>query len=376
MNRKMLTRLWAGLTSGLKTEDLASLHVCQWQTHKKVLLLYLLWRWICAIVCLAIVVCSSIDIGRDKSGEKFEHHYEKWWIYLTNWTVLCGVVQAWLAALICTKALMDNNRDFGKWKARKVLAEPNGGKKIDESSERNWRKFFSSFLQKLFCKQKSAPSSSSTGSPTPSRPSIVSLCKSRRMENWNFNHWGKFEVDTTSSTNDPHSLKVSFSRHFVRIQMQRLSWSILFCSTFCYWTAVHDPGKFFWHSFRFQSLIFSLCRNSSFRSVEPHGPRAVGDFDARRFGYRRTSRADGPRLVLHSWRRLRILDLLAGLFLGRRHRPPTQPRDLPVVRLAEARQDDCGVRRWDFLRGHRAHPGVLHVQAPLFDPQEAFCQEE
>lgn len=72
MDRKMLTRIWAGLTSGLKTEDLASLHVCQWQTHKKVLLLYLLWRWICAIVCLAIIVCSSIDIGRDKSGEQFE----------------------------------------------------------------------------------------------------------------------------------------------------------------------------------------------------------------------------------------------------------------------------------------------------------------
>lgn len=114
MDRKMLTRIWAGLTTGLKTEDLASLHVCQWQTHKKVLLLYLLWRWICAIVCLAIIVCSSIDIGREKSGEKHEFHYEKWWIYLTNWTVLACVVQAWLAALICTKALMDNNRDFGE----------------------------------------------------------------------------------------------------------------------------------------------------------------------------------------------------------------------------------------------------------------------
>lgn len=110
----MLTRLWSALTSGLKTEDLASLHVCQWQTHKKVLLLYLLWRWICAIVFLAIIVCSSIDIGREKSGIKHEYHYEKWWIYLTNWTVLCCVVQAWLAALICTKALMDNNRDFGE----------------------------------------------------------------------------------------------------------------------------------------------------------------------------------------------------------------------------------------------------------------------
>lgn len=117
----MLTRLWSALTSGLKTEDLASLHVCQWQTHKKVLLLYLLWRWICAIVCLAIVVCSSIDVGREKSGEKFDNHYEKWWIYLTNWTVLACVVQAWLAALICTKALMDNNRDFGKFFCRHFL---------------------------------------------------------------------------------------------------------------------------------------------------------------------------------------------------------------------------------------------------------------
>lgn len=158
----MLTRLWSALTSGLKTEDLASLHVCQWQTHKKVLLLYLLWRWICAIVCLAIIVCSSIDIGREKSGEKFEHHYEKWWIYLTNWTVLCCVVQAWLAALICTKALMDNNRDFGK----KNLSVTEFLKLIDKR-----------LLQRLYCKQKLASFSSSIGSHIRLRQSTASLCK-------------------------------------------------------------------------------------------------------------------------------------------------------------------------------------------------------
>jgi hypothetical protein len=91
IDRKMVTKFWNGLASGLKTEDPASLHVSQWQNHKKVLLLYLLWRWVCAIAFLAIIVCSSIDIGR--SGEKHEFHYEKWWIYLTNWTVLACVVQ-------------------------------------------------------------------------------------------------------------------------------------------------------------------------------------------------------------------------------------------------------------------------------------------
>lgn len=165
-HRKMLTRLWAGLTSGLKTEDLASLHVCQWQTHKKVLLLYLLWRWICAIVCLAIIVCSSIDIGREKSGEKFEHHYEKWWIYLTNWTVLCGVVQAWLAALICTKALMDNNRDFGEIRLTDTACDA-----------RKYIFLLVLSLQKSFCRLKLASCSSFIGSPTPLRRSIASSCK-------------------------------------------------------------------------------------------------------------------------------------------------------------------------------------------------------
>ncbi|XP_070492841.1 protein rolling stone isoform X1 [Chironomus tepperi] len=108
--KNMVTRLWKGLSSGLKTEDIASLHISQWQSHKKVLLLYLFYRWICAIIFLTMIVCSVIEIGR--GGEKFEHHYAKWWIYLTHWTVLICVLQGWLSAVICTKALMDNNRDY------------------------------------------------------------------------------------------------------------------------------------------------------------------------------------------------------------------------------------------------------------------------
>jgi hypothetical protein len=112
--RKMLTRLWTALTSGLATEDLSSLHVTQWQNHKKVLLIYLLWRWISAICFLAITVCSAIDIGREKAANQHEAHYTKWWIYLSHWAILFCLVQAWLAAMIVTKALMDNNRDYGK----------------------------------------------------------------------------------------------------------------------------------------------------------------------------------------------------------------------------------------------------------------------
>lgn len=92
MHRKnMVMRIWKGLRSGLKTEDIASLHISQWQSHKKVLLLYLFYRWISAIIFLTIIVCSTIEIGR--GGEKYDNHYAKWWIYLTHWAVLLCVVQ-------------------------------------------------------------------------------------------------------------------------------------------------------------------------------------------------------------------------------------------------------------------------------------------
>jgi hypothetical protein len=58
-----------------------------------------------------VFVCSLLDIGRQIP--QYEFHYEKWFIYLTHWNLLACLSQGWLAALICTKALMNNNRDFG-----------------------------------------------------------------------------------------------------------------------------------------------------------------------------------------------------------------------------------------------------------------------
>jgi hypothetical protein len=92
----MVTRLFRSLSTGLKTEDIASLHICQWQSHKKVLLLYLFYRWISAIIFLTVIVCSVIEIGRERVGEKHEMHHAKWWIYLTHWAVLICVVQVHL----------------------------------------------------------------------------------------------------------------------------------------------------------------------------------------------------------------------------------------------------------------------------------------
>lgn len=72
--------------------------------------MYLFYRWITAITCLAALVCSLLDIGRTE--EHFEHHYAKWWIYLTHWGLLFCTVQAWLAAWIVTQGMMVEREDF------------------------------------------------------------------------------------------------------------------------------------------------------------------------------------------------------------------------------------------------------------------------
>jgi hypothetical protein len=46
-----------------------------------------------AIIFLTVIVCSAIEIGRERVAEKDENHHAKWWIYLTHWTVLICVVQ-------------------------------------------------------------------------------------------------------------------------------------------------------------------------------------------------------------------------------------------------------------------------------------------
>lgn len=58
------------------------------------------------------MVCSVLDIGR--TDPITEHHYVKWFIYLTNWGMMACTIQAWLAALIVTAGMMIVREEFGK----------------------------------------------------------------------------------------------------------------------------------------------------------------------------------------------------------------------------------------------------------------------
>lgn len=63
-----------------------------------------MWRWLCFATFSIVLVSSFFNIGRVE--EEFDWHYVKWFIYLTNWTVLICFLQSGLGALICTKAVI------------------------------------------------------------------------------------------------------------------------------------------------------------------------------------------------------------------------------------------------------------------------------
>lgn len=84
----------------------------QWQNDHDVSILYLIYRWLSAIWFLAVCSCSVLDIGRGDEP-RFENHYAKWWIDLTNWGLVLCSVQAWLGAIIVTQGLMIDRDAFG-----------------------------------------------------------------------------------------------------------------------------------------------------------------------------------------------------------------------------------------------------------------------
>lgn len=84
----------------------------QWQNDHDVSILYLIYRWLTAIWFLAVCSCSVLDIGRGDEP-RFENHYAKWWIDLTNWGLVLCSVQAWLGAIIVTQGLMLDRDAFG-----------------------------------------------------------------------------------------------------------------------------------------------------------------------------------------------------------------------------------------------------------------------
>lgn len=86
--------------------------LAQWQNDHDVSILYLIYRWLTAIWFLAVCSCSVLDIGRGDEP-RFENHYAKWWIDLTNWGLFLCSVQAWLGAIIVTQGLMIDRDAFG-----------------------------------------------------------------------------------------------------------------------------------------------------------------------------------------------------------------------------------------------------------------------
>lgn len=59
------------------------------------------------------MVCSILDVGR--TDPITEHHYLKWFIYLTNWGMISCALQAWLGALIVTGGMMIVREEFSKF---------------------------------------------------------------------------------------------------------------------------------------------------------------------------------------------------------------------------------------------------------------------
>lgn len=84
----------------------------QWQNDHDVSILYLIYRWITAMYFLAVLSCSVLDIGRGDEP-RFENHYAKWWIDMTNWALAFCSLQAWLGAVIVTQGLMLDRDAFG-----------------------------------------------------------------------------------------------------------------------------------------------------------------------------------------------------------------------------------------------------------------------
>lgn len=96
----------------------------QWQNDHDVSILYLIYRWITAIWFLAVLSCSLLDIGRGDEP-RFDNHYAKWWIDLTNWGLVVCSVQAWLGAMIVTQGLMVDRDAYGSYLNLNILRSCN-----------------------------------------------------------------------------------------------------------------------------------------------------------------------------------------------------------------------------------------------------------
>lgn len=81
----------------LLSEPKCQKHVATW---------YLIYRWILFMVWTCIVVCAIFEIGSYNPM----YAYDKWPIYLTNWHLVMGMIQAVLGGFLVSK----------RWKLQKI----------------------------------------------------------------------------------------------------------------------------------------------------------------------------------------------------------------------------------------------------------------
>lgn len=74
----------------------------QWQLGEASTL-YLLYRWLVAVVFVCGILASWIDLGRNPRRGQTTSHYLKWPIYLTNWGFTLCTLQAILSTVHVTK---------------------------------------------------------------------------------------------------------------------------------------------------------------------------------------------------------------------------------------------------------------------------------
>nr|CAD7456664.1 unnamed protein product [Timema tahoe] len=80
---------------------------CQWQKQPGVSIAFLVYRWALALFFMSALICSVVDAGRNVTSKDSQGvRYLKWLIYLTNWGYTVCTLQAFLAACLLTRKLV------------------------------------------------------------------------------------------------------------------------------------------------------------------------------------------------------------------------------------------------------------------------------
>nr|CAD7573751.1 unnamed protein product [Timema californicum] len=91
----------------LKCQVINASHPVKWQKQPGVSIAFLVYRWALALFFMSALICSVVDAGRNITSKDSQAvRYLKWLIYLTNWGYTICTVQAFLAACLLTRRLV------------------------------------------------------------------------------------------------------------------------------------------------------------------------------------------------------------------------------------------------------------------------------